>query len=683
MGRLVKKSEQDAKQSSLLGFFRRPLGDVNATRESTAAPSKPEPTIVRADGDDAPVESTGPSGAIDATAAAPSCEDRAGDDLTTAPNAPRTHPSQRPPLRMADALVRIERAINGWERLFASHERAKGDERAKEESARASRTAECARALRVEAYRHRIETRRESRGARQWTRSLRARQHRGDGGRGKRTLENAGISLNVDRLREVGTCTLPANPNEGSAVSAAGDPTLSLSFNPTGAYLAAATAGGQLAVQSWDTMRCSGGLLYEPRFQRRGARGNPSIHRSLTSVAWRQGRDVVATASGDGGVVEIIDLGAGGTTTRTLLADTDRGSSAFRTGDGQGAGLLDVLFCPGEGNRVLAAGRRGRVYLWDDRCAGGQPRAELTAPTDRDSPFNCARASDDGQTVIAGSGRGMVHVWDLRGGTGGTKARAAAFSFGSQNKTSHQLLRSVDVAELLAQVPVIRDGPTSGPSRSAVHWCEQDPNDQRRIGFHLARGWSGVIDMSGPRGWGGVNWTGPLVTHAHCPPSQWEVSDTGSGEAVLAPGVCGAALAHRRTGAWVTAGDGGGSAVAVGCPGRDGVRVLDFSPAPGAGHWVAGLDAATLAREEEEEAALVREADGCVAAEAREDEGEDVGGTEDEGSRRARTRARRGRWWRDGAVESSGPTFAMAAHPLAPDVLVAGSWGTINLVGHR
>ena len=72
MGRLVKKSEQDAKQSSLLGFFRRPLGDANATRESTAAkPSKPEPTGGRADGDDAPVESTGPSGAIDATAAAP------------------------------------------------------------------------------------------------------------------------------------------------------------------------------------------------------------------------------------------------------------------------------------------------------------------------------------------------------------------------------------------------------------------------------------------------------------------------------------------------------------------------------------------------------------------------------------------------------------------------------------
>ena len=266
---------------------------------------------------------------------------------------------------------------------------------------------------------------------------------------------------------------------------------------------------------------------------------------------------MVATASGDGGAVEIIDLGAGGTTTRTLLADTDRGSSAFRTGDGQGAGLLDVLFCPGEGNRVLAAGRRGRVYLWDDRCAGGQPRAELTAPTDRDSPFNCARASDDGQTVIAGSGRGMVHVWDLRGGTGGTKARAAAFSFGSQNKTSHRLLRSIDVAELLAQVPVIRDGPTSGPSRSAVHWCEQDPNDQRRIGFHLP----GLV--RGHRHVGTARLGRRQLDGAARDPRALSAVAVGGlgyglGRGGVAPGVCGAALAHRRTGAWVTAGTAAG-----------------------------------------------------------------------------------------------------------------------------
>ena len=685
MGRLVKKSEQDSRQKSLLGFFRKPLGDeTNATqREPIAAPSKPIEAIDGERANDDDVLPTGPSvEAVDATTALASSEDRAGDDSTIAPNdaAPRTHASQRPPLRMADALMRIERAINSWERLFASHERARGDELATDESARAARTAECTRTLRVEAYRHRIETQRESRGAPRWTRSLRARQHGGDPGGRKRTLENAGTSLNVDRLTEVGTCTLPSNPNEGAAVSAAGDPVLSMSFDPTGAYLAAATAGGLLTVQSWDTMRRSEGLLYEPRFQRRGALGNPSIHRSLSSVAWRRGGDAVATASRDGMAVEIVDLDAGGVTARTLLAE-NAGSALGRTGDGHGAGLLDVLFCPGEGNRVLAAGRRGRVYLWDDRCAGGLPRAELTAPTDRHSPFNCARASDDGQTVIAGSGRGMVHVWDLRGGTGGTKARAAAFSFGSQNKTSHQLLRSVDVAELLQQVPVIRDGPSLGTGlRSAVHWCEQDPNDQRRIGFHLGRGWSGVIDVSGPRGGGGNNWTGPLVTHAHCPPSTWGVSETGSGEAVLVPGVCGNALAHTRKGAWV------GSAVAVGCPGRDCLRLLDFSPAPGARHWVAGLGVDDLAREEEEEAAAAAreaEAEKRAEAEAAAEGGEDAKRAKGESGRERIRRARRGRWWNDGAIELSGPAFATVAHPSAPDMIVAGSWGAINLVGHR
>jgi hypothetical protein len=86
-----------------------------------------------------------------------------------------------------------------------------------------------------------------------------------------------------------------------------------------------------------------------------------------------------------------------------------------------GAGLLDVAFCPGEGGRVLASNRRGRVFLWDERCGGGRPRAELHAPPDR-SPVHCVRAAADGQTVIAGTGAGAVHVWDLRGGTGGTAA---------------------------------------------------------------------------------------------------------------------------------------------------------------------------------------------------------------------------------------------------------------------
>lgn len=148
----------------------------------------------------------------------------------------------------------------------------------------------------------------------------------------------------------------------------------------------------------------------------------------------------------------------------------------------------------------------------------------------------------------------------------------------------------------------------------------------------------------------------------------------------MVPGVCGNALAHTRKGAWV------GSAVAVGCPGRDGLRLLDFSPAPGARHWVAGLGVDDLAREEEEEAAAAAreaEAEKRAEAEAAAEGGEDVKRAKGESGRERIRRARRGRWWNDGAIELSGPAFATVAHPSAPDMIVAGSWGAINLVGHR
>ena len=72
MGRLVKKSEQDSRQKSLLGFFRKPLGDeTNATqREPIAAPSKPIEAIDGERANDDDVLPTGPSiEAVDATTA--------------------------------------------------------------------------------------------------------------------------------------------------------------------------------------------------------------------------------------------------------------------------------------------------------------------------------------------------------------------------------------------------------------------------------------------------------------------------------------------------------------------------------------------------------------------------------------------------------------------------------------
>ena len=201
----------------------------------------------------------------------------------------------------------------------------------------------------------------------------------------------------------------------------------------------------------------------------------------------------MATTSGESDAVEIIDVFAN--RTRTMAsASGSRSGFGFGSGaaaDGPGAGLLDVSFCPGAGDAFVASSRRGRCYLWDARCAGGKPRAELVAPTDAKSPVHCVRVSPNGQTVFAGTGSGLVHVWDLRGGT---RARAAAFSVATQNKVSRELLRSLDLTDLLGRVPTLRDGPGK-VAKSAVHWMEQDPGDPGRLGFHLACGWSGVADL--------------------------------------------------------------------------------------------------------------------------------------------------------------------------------------------
>ena len=85
-----------------------------------------------------------------------------------------------------------------------------------------------------------------------------------------------------------------------------------------------------------------------------------------------------------------------------------------------------------------------------------------------------------------------------------------------------------------------------------------------------------------------------------------------------------------------------------------------------------------LAREEEEEAAAAAreaEAEKRAEAEAAAEGGEDVKRVKGESGRERIRRARRGRWWNDGAIELSGPAFATVAHPSAPDMIVAGSWG--------
>lgn len=716
MGRLVKKGDAPAKgQGNLLGFLgRAPLAraDPNASSEPAfdGRPSKCAFASSDAPPADARADDT-PSSARDA-ASNPS-------SATADASIPPPPKSQRAPLRMADALMRIERAINGWERLFASHERARVN-LPERDADRARRLDDAISTLRDDAYDHRLRVHAASRRARPFAprvhvaardSAVLASLPRGASSGpaaatirdAKRHLEATAHVLSLERLTEVGACVLPRDPNEG-ATSTAGDPVSSVAFDASGRRVALAAAGGLAAVLSADTLRETRGRMYEPLFSRRGLGDSGSVSRTLSSLAWSRESELgesrlVATTSGESNAVEIIDVFANRTRTMASASASGSGSGfGFGSGaaaDGPGAGLLDVCFCPGAGDTFVASGRRGRCYLWDARCAGGRPRAELVAPTDAKSPVHCVRVSPDGQTVFAGTGSGLVHVWDLRGGT---RARAAAFSVATQNKVSRELLRSLDLTDLLGRVPTLRDGPGT-VAKSAVHWMEQDPGDPGRLGFHLACGWSGVVDLlagsgevadadaAGPA-------AGPVVTHAHCPPPPWETAEDGTGR--LVAGVSAAAMSHRRSAAWVVAGAGGraGTALAVGCAGRLGARLLDFTPTPAARHWVAGVSAEEMEAEEAEEAAAMEremaaraengDAEATTAERSeREDDKHDKRDDDDfaEAAARRRRRARGGRRWPDEPVETSGHVLSVAVHSSAPDQIVAGSWGALCLLG--
>ena len=696
-------------QGTLLGFLSRaPLAPADANEERPLRSARVEKA---GDGHasagagepraDPPAASARPAPGTTSSLARATAETRA----------PPSSPSRRVPPRVADALVRIARAINGWERLADATLRRASDDDEEARSRRARRTSSAIASLVARAYEHRVGERARSRPPRappiaRWTTapSLASLRDAGGSSRRKRAfgaaLERSAHALSLARVTELGVCHLPSPPTASAAVSASGDAAVRTAFSPAGgSTLAVATASGFLGAFRTDILRESDGERYAPVLARRGLGDSGSVARSLSSLAWASDGLYVATTSGDADSVEIVDVAAG-RAARVVHAGAARdgaggSTAAFAPRAAPPAlGLLDASFFPGESkSKIVASGRRGTAFLWDARCAGGAPRAELAAPKDPASPFTCVRVSDDGQTVFAGTGAGYVHVWDARGGT---VARAAAFSVASRNKVSHQLLRSVDVVDVLAAAPSLRGivgtAGTAGTGRSssAVHWCEPDPHAPGRLGFHLACGWSGVLDLLA-RG-------GPAATHAHCPPSPWRVEASEEAQAGVlrpAPGLSAAALAHRRTPAWCVVGGGAkAAALAVACPGAPGVRFLDVAPSPASRQWIGGVDAEDAEREEAEaEAREAARRERAAEANAEEEEEEEErargrrrGGADadaDDARGRRFFADARGRWWPETPAETSSHVLSVAAHPSDPGLIVGGSWNALCVLGHR
>jgi hypothetical protein len=714
-----------AGQGSLLGFLRRaPLAAANdnANSEERVSPmvteksERCEPTSDLID--------------VEPIASDAVVHDDATDDVVA--DAARL----RPPVRMADALERIARNVERWSNLFVGLEDATVDVPAREH-ARAKRDADARAALTSRAYAYRVRTyaretksrvadedakddynenehpssdddrderRRNARDARDavrarrdsFSRALRDAQTFASGTRTHRvavaSMRADAFASALENTRELGATPLPR-----ARSAALRDPAVSCSFDPTGAFLAAASLGGGLCVLSSATLRVSDGERFDPRWTRVGFGDRGRFPRTLSSVAWSGDGAFLATTSRDSDIVDVVDASVGRTSrtvaTRAMRA-SDSGSGEVRfecASRGEGLGLLDVCFIPGNsGSTFAAAGTRGFVYLWDSRCAGA-PRAALAAPSGVRTRVHCVRVGSDAQTLFAGTSEGDVHVWDLRGGARGeddgvpkSRARTSAFSVAFRKQASFPVLKTVRVADALSLVPTMHRGTARSGfgvrakhiSTSGVHWCEQDPCDPRRLGFHLARGWSGVIDLARET---------PAATHAHCPPPPYADGEDGAAP-TLAPHVSSDAMAHRRTAAWLTIGAGGSkcAALVVGCPGTSGVRVLDASPTPNARHWVLGVSESTLEAEEAKEAETVRRWSRTSRAggSAVPDENEDGDGNLED-RRYARVRGRGNRWWPDDVIPTSGPAFCVATSRSDPGHFVCGTYEALSWLGPR
>ncbi|GAB4817829.1 hypothetical protein N2152v2_004875 [Parachlorella kessleri] len=350
-----------------------------------------------------------------------------------------------------------------------------------------------------------------------------------------------------------------------------------LQFDPSGGeLLAAASNEGLLSVHSTPQLLQlfprgpDGRLLCRPSAAPAAADplllldcGMPRLH----SVRWdpRQGAAVAVTSSSTRQLL-LFDLEHTQGRSRETLTVPGRTESLGGVGSAA-VGLTDLAFLGrtaacGGGGYVLAAGAMGgEVFLWDQR-AKRAPQAYLLPTSRHHAPVRSLVAAAYGQAIIAGTQSGEVNIWDLRGGSSG------ALRLGSNGVYHHPVLSSLHLRLALTAVPGLASQ-TAIPA-AAIQWLQGDPLDERRLGFHLGCGWSGVVDLPSQ-----------AITHLHAPPQLVGAGAGDADESLQLPEVGLARVMQQRQPCW-GAGTQSSHLLVPSCHASS-LSVLDMSPCSHAG----------------------------------------------------------------------------------------------------
>ncbi|KAJ4980222.1 hypothetical protein NE237_011002 [Protea cynaroides] len=313
-----------------------------------------------------------------------------------------------------------------------------------------------------------------------------------------------------------------------------------LEFDTKGIYLASVTKSGCLTIHDFETLYClSSGL--SPCSEEDETKHLLHLSaRQLDVIRWNpSNQDEVACTSMQSNEVLLFDIGYVSSEPVEVLRKrptiTVHGCEVLR-------GLSDIAFTSIDKSRLLASDVYGSINIWDRRISN-LPCLELT--TNTRSTINSIQLNVENRIVFGASKHGIIYAWDLRGGR-------TSVAFQSHNEVCHPPLTSLKVAVLLEKIRHLKA--QSEISSREIHSIDLDPSCPYQLAFHLADGWSGVLDTNTFQ-----------VTHMHCPPPAWlNGADISS------------SYSYLRKPSWLPT----CSIYAVGSSSDNGVHLLDFYPGP-------------------------------------------------------------------------------------------------------